>query len=114
MLDFPAHDAQVVAKSLIDRSAGPCEPRPQCGLVVKARCVRFEAQKLDKIVILANTKLTCGPEGSPHARCESWVSCEIRVGADQILGDPRHKPLRVNIGERRYLFVGQLKHADAL
>lgn len=106
MLDFPAHDAQIIAKSLIDLSARPCEPCLACGPVVKARCVRFEAQKLDKIVILADSDLLRGPERTPQTMYECGVSCEVGVSVNQILGDPGHKPLRVNIGERRHLFIG--------
>ncbi len=76
--------------------------------------MRFEAQEPDEIVILANAELLRSPERSPQTMYECGVSCEVWVGANQILGDPGHKPLRVNIGERRNLLIGQFKHADAL
>ena len=106
MLDFPAYDAEIVTKSLIDRTAWPCNPGAQCRSIAKTRRVRFEAQEVDKVVILANADLSRGAESTPQARCKLWISCEVRVVADQILGNPRDKSLRINIGERSNLFVG--------
>jgi len=113
MLDFPAHDAQVVMKSFVSRTARTREPRAYRGLLVKARCVCLDTKKRDQIFVSLDAKRTRSFECPPQPGRKHRIVGELRLLLAQIGTHAFDKPFGVNIGERRNLLCRQFKHADA-
>ena len=98
MLDFPAHDAQVVMKSFVSRTARTREPRAYRGLLVKARCVCLDTKKRDQIFVSLDAKRARSFECPPQPGRKRRIVGELRLLLAQIGTHAFDKPFGVNIG----------------
>lgn len=113
MLDFPAHDAQVVMKAFVSRTARTREPRAYRRLLVKAGRIRLDTKERGQIFIALDAKRTRCFECPPQPGRKRRIVGELRLLLAQIGTHAFDKPFGVNIGERRNLLCRQFKHADA-
>lgn len=112
MFDLPAHHTQIIMKPFIGRATRTGQPGTYRRLLIKARGVGLDAKERNQIFIAFYTKFACGLERLPQPRCERRIVDKLRIVLAQIHAHTVHKPLRIDIGERRNLFRRQLKHAD--
>ncbi|NYH21473.1 hypothetical protein GGD40_000952 [Paraburkholderia bryophila] len=98
----------------VSRVTRPLDPNPHRRLLIEARRISFESQKLDEMSIFPKTKSSRDVKSTPQPLPKKSGVCQFRLFAYQILPHPLDKTFRVDIGKRRHLFRSQLNHPNAL
>ncbi|ASL42530.1 hypothetical protein bAD24_I03505 [Burkholderia sp. AD24] len=119
MFNPPTQHTQKIMKPLIGRVTQVTRvtrtlyPGTHRRLLVEARRISFESQKLDEMGISPNTDSSCDIESTPQTRPKKSGIHQSRLFVYQILPHPLDKPFSVDISQRRHLLRSQLNHPDA-
>lgn len=114
MFDAPFHDAKVIVKAFVGRSAWARYPCTRRRFLVKLRCMCLDPKKRGDVLVGLDAEPSSCDVCIPEAQGQRAVVDQFRVRFGEILPGAFDISARIDLGKAGDLLACQLKHAGAL